>query len=88
LFDATQQLKRQPAGAKETQRVKNLEEDIDEFSSALEAARQNTRPSFIADQIKNIKNIKSLNKNQVEEILSKAYKDEDFVNQVIVSLYL
>ena len=86
LFDATQQLMRQPPGTKETQRVKNLEEKIDEFSSYLQSI--DVRASEIANNIKNVKNFKSLNKDKIEQTLFKAYKDEDFVNDIIVALYL
>ena len=87
LFDATQQLQRQPAGAAQrSTKVKRLEEDIDEFSSALQAI--DTSASNVARSIKNIRGFKNLEQEDIEQTLFKAYKDKDFVDQVIVALYL
>lgn len=87
LFDATQQLQRQPAGAaQQSTKVKRLEEDIDEFSSSLQAI--DTSASNVARSIRNIRGFKNLEQEDIEQTLFKAYKDKDFVDQVIVALYL
>ena len=87
LFDATQQLQRQPAGAAQrSTKAKRLEEDIDEFSSALQAI--DTSASNIARSIRSIRGFKNLEQKDIEQTLFKAYNDKDFVNQVIAALYL
>jgi len=87
LFNATQQLQRQPAGAAQrSAKVKKLEEDVNEFSSALQAI--DTSASNVARSIRNIRGFKNLEQEDIEQTLFKAYKDKDFVDQVIVALYL